>query len=118
MSDTWPRRYGYVKDKPAKRASQRNQLRRSFPFFLSVHAIERFHQRVCPEVSFAKARYDLFRLAETARKTAAHTMRGDEIWRATADPAVQFVIRNDRNYALPTCTTVYGPEDTIGGEEP
>lgn len=76
------------------------------PFVLTLHAVEQFHARIAPGLSFAKARTELKIIAQTARRSTDRTARGDELWVATDGDPFVFVVKVEQGARLRTCMTV------------
>lgn len=87
-------------------------------FVLSHNALERFRERVCPQFSIGRARYEARALVASAVKTP-NNIRGDEVWLATNGAPVRFIVRNEGGRR--TCVTVLAaqgpnePEDAGDG---
>jgi hypothetical protein len=77
-------------------------------FFCTQHAIERFHERVAPGLSFPHAKRELILLTESARKTDIRTATGDEVW--VCEGGARLVVRKDRRFRQPTVITVLPPD--------
>ena len=86
-------------------------------FTLSVHAVGRFLGRVGGgRGSMPEARRELERLAFSARRTAGRTPDRCEVWEATEEPAVRFLVRREQD-GRRTCVTVLAPAEREGDEE-
>lgn len=77
----------------------------------TVHAVERFKERIAPGFSYNHARRELVLLAANATPTKERTAGGQEIWLAGDGSGIRFVVKRDRAFPLPTIVTVLGPEE-------
>jgi hypothetical protein len=84
------------------------------PMVLSIHAIQRFRERIAPALTFAKARIELRILARTAIRSEDRSASGAEIWRVTDGIPFRLVVTVEGGRS--TCLTVVEPDGDLDDE--
>lgn len=79
------------------------------PWVIKWHAVERYIERVDPEVSCESAIAEIARLSQHASYTGRTTYTGEDVW--VAPNGVRLIVKQiDSWHRKPTLVTLLGPE--------
>ena len=77
---------------------------------LTGHAIDRYRERYCPNLSVEEARTEVMKEIEGASPTKNKSVNNDEIW--ISENGVRFVVKRDAQTRVLVCTTILEPDNS------